>query len=139
MEIKELFHDINLTPLVIGSAVFTFLVILAINNQLEILLMLSSSGLLYIGYTSKNKIQASILGAVGTIPLFLFTLFFERLNVINGEILEIWFLILFLAIGALCGFIGAYLSKSRAKNIGKIADGKNKSKNKPHKGMRNKK
>jgi len=139
MEIKELFEDINWKSLIIGGAIFAFLVVLAIDYKLEILLMFSSAGLLYIGYGSKNKIQGGLLGAIGTIPLFLLTIIFNRLGAINGEGLEIWMLIIFLAIGGLCGFIGANISKARKKTMKPKAIGKNKSNKKPPKGLRNRK
>jgi len=108
--------------------------------QLEVLLMFSSMGLLYIGYTSKTKIQGIVLGTIGTIPLFLFMILFERIGAINGEGFEIWILISFLAIGAFCGGIGSYLAKSRKKVIKqKLAMKKDKSRKKPPKALRNRK
>jgi hypothetical protein len=102
--------------------------------------MFSSTGLLYIGYSSKNKIQGSILGAIGTLPLFFIITLLDLLGLINGEGLEILLLFLFLAIGAFCGLIGAYIPKPRKKTIEqKVSIGKNKFMKKPHKGIRNKK
>ena len=117
MEIKEIFQDIDWKSLAIGGTIFSLMVILAIDYQLDILLMFSSTGLLYIGYTSKNKIQSVVLGAIVTIPLFLAIVLTERLGEIVGESLVVLALIAFLAIGAFCGFIGAYLAKSRKKAI----------------------
>lgn len=137
MEIKEIFQDINWKSLIIGSAIFSFIVVLAMDNQLDILLVFSSAGLLYIGYASKNRLQGIVLGAIGTVPLFLVTVFTERLGAISGNNLVIWILISFLAIGAFCGFTGAYFSESRKKAIEQqIAMEKTKSKNKKNKGSK---
>ena len=117
MELKDIYQDINWKALILGGAVFTFIVILANDNQLDWLLIFSSVGLLYIGYASQNKLQGTILGAIGTLPLGLASILFQRLGPISGENIEILIIISFLAIGAFCGFTGAYFKKSRKKAI----------------------
>jgi len=140
MEVKEIFQDINWKSLIIGVIIFSLIVILAIDYKLDILLMFSSAGLLYIGYTSKNKIQSVVLGAIGTIPLFLVIVLTERLGEIVGESLVVLTLIAFLAVGAFCGFAGAYSAKSRKNVIKQQKIRKNyKSKNKRNKRFKNKK
>ena len=141
MKIKEIFQDIKWVHLLLGATIFTFIVVLATDYQLEILLMFSSAGLLYIGYNSKDLIQGSVLGAVGTFPLFLSTVFSDRIIPISGDSLEIGLLIIsFLAIGAFCGFIGAYYAKTRKKAIAqKKVFGKARKKKKANKGSKNRK
>ena len=99
--------------------------------QLEFLSMFSSIGLVYIGYASKSKIQGIVLGAIGTVPLFLVMVFFNHFTMISEKIILIGILISFLAIGAFCGFAGLRFAKSRQK-----AMIKNKSKKKLNKGSR---
>lgn len=140
MEIKDIFQDINWKSLIIGAALFAFIVVLATDYQLDFLLVFSSAGLLYIGFKSKDKIQGAVLGALGTLPLFLVTVLTERLGAINEESLVILILISFLAIGAFCGFTGAYFAKSRKKAIEQqIAMEKKKYKKKKNKGSKNRK
>lgn len=117
MELEDIYQNINWKALIFGAAIFAFIVILAIENDLDILLVFSSAGLLYIGYTSQNRLQGTVLGAIGTIPLGLATIFLQRLGPIYGENIEFWIILSFLAIGAFCGFTGAYFSTSRKKAI----------------------
>ncbi|RBQ23054.1 hypothetical protein ALNOE001_11770 [Candidatus Methanobinarius endosymbioticus] len=118
MELKDIYENINLKSLIIGAALFAFIVVLATEYNLDILLIFSSVGLLYIGYGSRNKLQSVVLGAIGTLPLFIATVFFERLGPITGENITLLILISFLAIGAFCGFTGFYFSENRKKAIG---------------------
>lgn len=117
MELKDIYQNINWKSLILGAAVFAFIVILAVDYSIDVLLIFSSVGLLYIGYASQNRLQGILLGAVGTLPLGIATLFFERLGPITGNNIEIWIIVAFLAIGAFCGFTGSYFSSSRKKAI----------------------
>ncbi|MBZ9571715.1 hypothetical protein KQY27_09165 [Methanobrevibacter sp. TMH8] len=135
MELKDIYQNINWRSLILGAAIFAFIVILAIDYKLDFLLIFSSAGLLYIGYASRNRLQGIILGAIGTLPLGIATIAFQRLGPITGNNIEVWIIISFLAIGAFCGFTGSYFSSSRKKaiekkmaqeNIGKGSKKKNK-------------
>lgn len=119
MELKDIYENINYKSLILGAALFAFIVVLAIEYKLDILLIFSSAGLLYIGYGSKNRIQGIVLGAIGTLPLFIATVYFQRLGEITGENITLLILISFLAIGAFCGFTGSYFNASRKKAIEK--------------------
>lgn len=130
MEIKEIFKNINWKSFIIGAALFAFIVVLGIDYDLEFILVFSSIGLLYIGYKSQNFPQACVLGALGTLPLFIVTVTTERLGKISGENITIWILLSFLVIGAFCSFVGAYFNKSRQKAIKmQTQKGKGKKKN----------
>lgn len=131
MEINKIYKEIDWRSFILGTALFTFIVVAAIDYNLEFLLVFSSIGLLYIGYTAYDRIQAIMLSALATTPLFLVTISTERLGPITGDNIVIWILISFLAIGAFCGFTGSYFSLSRKKAIKqKIAMGKKKEKSK---------
>ncbi|WP_054835435.1 hypothetical protein [Methanobrevibacter arboriphilus] len=118
MELEDIYRNINFKSFLIGAALFAFIVVLSVEYGLDPLLIFSSAGLLYIGYGSQNRIQAIVLGgALGTLPLFLATVFFQRLGPITGENITFLILISFLAIGAFCGFTGFYFSESRKKAI----------------------
>lgn len=117
MELKSIYENINYKSLIFGAALFAFIVVLAIEYNLDILLIFSSAGLLHIGYGSQNRIQGTILGAIGTLPLFISTLYFQGLGPITGENITLLILISFLVIGAFCGFTGSYFSQSRKKAI----------------------
>lgn len=120
MELKDICQNINWISLILGAAIFVFIVILAVDYSLDILLIFSSAGLLYIGYASKNRLQGIVLGAIGTLPLGIATIVFQRLGPITGNNIELWIIISFLAIGAFCGFSGSYFSSSRQKKLLKI-------------------
>ncbi|WP_297899712.1 hypothetical protein [Methanobrevibacter sp.] len=117
MKFEDIYKNLNLKSFIIGAALFAFIVAIGVEYKLDALLIFSSAGLLYIGYGSQNKIQAIILGAIGTLPLFIATIFFQRLGPITGENITFLILISFLAIGAFCGFTGFYFSESRKKAI----------------------
>jgi len=118
IEFKDIYENINIKSVVIGAAIFAFIVVLGYrNNILEILSIFSTVGLLYIGYASQNKLQGIILGAIGTLPLGIGAAFFELLGKNMGTNNEILIIVSFLAIGAFCGFTGAYFSVSRKKAI----------------------
>lgn len=117
MELEDIYRNINFKSFLIGAALFAFIVVLSVEYGLDPLLIFSSAGLLYIGYGSQNRIQAIVLGALGTLPLFLATVFFQRLGPITGENITFLILISFLSIGAFCGFTGFYFSESRKKAI----------------------
>lgn len=119
MELKDIYENINWKSLIVGTTLFTFIVVLATEYSLDILLIFSSVGLLYIGYGSQNKVQGTIFGAIGTLPLFIATVFFGRLGPIAGENITLLILISFLAIGTFCGFTGSYFSASGQKTIAK--------------------
>jgi hypothetical protein len=121
MELKDIYGNINYKSLIIGAALFAFIVVFA-TEYLDILLVFSSVGLLYIGYGAQNRIQGTILGAIGTLPLFIATVFFQRLGPITGENLVLLILISFLGIGAFCGFTGSYFSENRKKAIEKMQE-----------------
>lgn len=117
MELKDIYQNINWKALVIGAAVFSFIVILAVDYELDVLLIFSSVGLLYIGFASQNRLQGIVLGAIGTLPLGLATIFLQRLGPITGNNIEFWIILSLLAIGAFCGFTGSYFNASRQKAI----------------------
>ncbi|KZX10993.1 hypothetical protein [Methanobrevibacter filiformis] len=139
MEFRELYTGINWKWFVIGMFLFAFIVVLAMDSHLEVLLFFSSIGLLIIGYKSQNIIQGMILGAVGTLPLFIVTVFTNRLGIATGENLTGLILVSFIAIGLFCGFTGAYFKKGRKKAIADAkAPGKTNPQNKNKKSGKNK-
>ncbi|KZX15033.1 hypothetical protein MBCUT_17670 [Methanobrevibacter cuticularis] len=122
MEFEDIYKGIDWKYFIIGAALFAFIAIAAMDYNLDIILVFSSVGLLIIGYKSRNLIQGVVLGALGTIPLFIATIYGERLGeVVPGNDIVFWILISFLAIGAFCGFTGAYFSRSRKIAIEKQA------------------
>ncbi|WP_225370331.1 hypothetical protein [Methanobrevibacter arboriphilus] len=77
MELEDVYRNISFKSFLIGAALFAFIVVLSVEYELDPLLIFSSAGLLYIGYGSQNRIQAIVLGALGTLPLFIATVFFS--------------------------------------------------------------
>ena len=118
MEFKDIYQKIDWKSLILGGGVFAFTVITAVEYNLDILLVFSSIGLLYIGYDSQNRLQAVVLGTLGTVPLGLANLLFPSLvSPISGNNMGILIMISFLAIGAFCGFAGFYFNIRRKKAI----------------------
>ena len=117
IEFKDIYQNINWKSLIIGAVAFVLTVNVAINYNSEILLVFSSIGLLYIGYTSQNRIQGMVLGAIGTLPLVIANLFFFSFGESFKDSNEILVVISFLLIGVLCGFLGVYFNENRKRAI----------------------
>lgn len=117
MNFKNIFNDIDIKYLIIGSAIFTFFPVMAF-EYLNILVFLAFFGLILIGYKSNNRLQGAVLGAVATLPLFVVSLT-GRLGDLEGSITEVpltaLILISLLIMGVLGGFAGAFFYKSQEK------------------------
>ena len=117
MEFKDVYQNIDWKSLLLGAGIFAFTVLTAVEYELDILLVFASVGLLYIGYTSENIVQAVILGAIGTIPLVLTNLFFHLITPYTSVNIDILILISFLTIGVFCGLAGSYFKSMRKRAI----------------------
>jgi H+/Cl- antiporter ClcA len=116
MELGEIYKNIDWKSLVFGTAFFSFITIVATGYKIDILLAASSLGLLYIGFKAQNSLQACILGAIATIPLFIIGQFNKSLGLSTEGLLTMWIFLGFLITGIFCGFVGAYLNKSRKRS-----------------------
>ena len=133
----DLVNDIDFKSLVIGAALSAGLVIIA-SNGYDWLMLMSSVGLLYVGYKAKDWKYGAILGAVASTPI-VYLAFIGTLGEFSGffstQVGTLSLVIIILLIGAFIGFVGAWVKRSREKakvdyekkqNIGK---NKNKKKN----------
>jgi hypothetical protein len=135
----DLANDIDFKSLIIGAALSAGIVIIA-SQGYDWLMLMSSVGLLYVGYKAKDLKYGAILGAVASTPI-VYLAFIGTLGEFSGfystQVGTISLVILILLIGALIGFVGAWAKRSREKakidyekkqNIGKNKK-KNKKKN----------
>lgn len=110
-------NDIDFKSLLMGAALSTGIIIIA-SQSYDWLMLISSVGLLYVGYTSKNLKYGAVLGAVASIPI-VYLAFIGTLGEFTGffstQFGTIISVILILLIGAFIGFIGALIKKSREK------------------------
>lgn len=111
MEITS-FNEIDWKSFIIGTVVFTALVVLG--SEVELLYYGTFIGLLYIGYKSKDYIQGMFLGAIATIPAFITITQTHMFGIINNNT-AIIILIALLALGVILGFVGSHLSKQEKK------------------------
>ena len=133
----DLVNDIDFKSLVIGAAISAGIVIIA-SQGYDWLMLMSSVGLLYVGYKAKNVKYGAILGAIASTPIVYLT-FIGTLGEFSGyfstQVGTISVVILILLIGALIGFVGALMKRSREKaktdyeKKQKIGKNKNKKKN----------
>lgn len=133
----DLVNDIDFKSLVIGAAISAGIVIIA-SQGYDWLMLMSSVGLLYVGYKAKNVKYGAILGAIASTPIVYLT-FIGTLGEFSGyfstQVGTISVGILILLIGALIGFVGALMKRSREKakidyeKKQKIGKNKNKKKN----------
>ncbi len=133
----DLVNDIDFKSLVIGAAISAGIVIIA-SQGYDWLMLMSSVGLLYVGYKAKNVKYGTILGAIASTPIVYLT-FIGTLGEFSGyfstQVGTISVVILILLIGALIGFVGALMKRSREKakidyeKKQKIGKNKNKKKN----------
>ncbi len=133
----DLKNDIDWRSLIIGSAITAGLAIFASNGGQDWLMLFSSVGLLYVGWSAKNIKYGVVLGAIAATPLIYLALVTKAFgnepfySTTTGIIIVI---LVFLLIGAFIGFVGAWAKRSREK--AKIEyekqqkTGKNKNKNK---------
>ena len=111
-------NDIDWKSLLIGSAVTAAIFIVATSPGYDWLILFSSIGLLYVGWTSKDIKYGIVLGAIATLPMMYITLVMKKLgtdpfySTTNGIITVI---ILFALLGAFTGFVGAWAKRSREK------------------------
>lgn len=132
---------IDLKSFIIGTVVFTVLAVIGFKYQDSILFNLlfpvSAIGLIYTGYNAKNLIWGLILGAIASIPLILISIYWKLLPITSSN----EFLITVIGIlitGAIIGFVGAYVRRSRdAYRVQKASIGKNKNKKKNKKNKKN--
>ena len=64
----DLANDIDFKSLLMGAALSTGIIIIA-SQSYDWLMLISSAGLLYVGYTSKDLKYGAVLGAVSSIPI----------------------------------------------------------------------
>ena len=110
-------NDVDFKALVIGSAISAGLIIIA-SKGLDWLMLFSSVGLLYVGYTAKNIKYGAILGAIASTPIIYLALtgtFGEYSGLFLTELGAISVVILILLVGAFIGFVGAWAKRSREK------------------------
>ncbi len=110
-------NDVDFKALVIGSAISAGLIIIA-SKGLDWLMLFSSVGLLYVGYTAKNIKYGAILGAIASTPIIYLALtgtFGEYSGFFLTELGAISVVILILLVGAFIGFVGAWAKRSREK------------------------
>lgn len=134
----DLASDVDFKALVIGAAISAGLTIIA-SRGLEWLMLFSSVGLLYVGYTAKDIKYGAILGAIAATPIVYLALtgtFGEFSGFFLTDFGAISVVIIILLIGAFIGFVGAWAKRSREKakveyeKKQKIGKNKNKKKNK---------
>ncbi|MGL4669302.1 MAG: hypothetical protein ACRCVG_01725 [Methanobacteriaceae archaeon] len=117
INVKDIFDEIDIKYLIIGSAIFTFFPVMAF-EYLDILIFLAFFGLILVGYKSNSRIQGAVLGAIATLPLFIVALT-GRLGDLGGSItgipLTVLILISLLIMGSLGGFAGAYFYTNQKK------------------------
>ena len=133
----DLVNDIDFKSLVIGAAISAGIVIIA-SQGYDWLMLMSSVGLLYVGYKAKNVKYGAILGAIASTPIVYLTCIGtlgEFSGYFSTQVGTISVVILILLIGALIGFVGALMKRSREKakidyeKKQKIGKNKNKKKN----------
>ena len=133
----DLVNDIDFKSLVIGAAISAGIVIIA-SQGYDWLMLMSSVGLLYVGYKAKNVKYGAILGAIASTPIVYLTFIGtlgEFIGYFSTQVGTISVVILILLIGALIGFVGALMKRSREKakidyeKKQKIGKNKNKKKN----------
>lgn len=134
----DLKNDIDWKSFVIGAAITAGIVIFASNGGLDWLILFSSLGLLYVGWTAKNIKYGIILGAIAATPLIYLALVMKTFgsepfySTTNGILIVT---VVFLLFGAFTGFVGAWAKRSREKakieyeKQQKIGKNKNKKKN----------
>ena len=114
----DLKNDIDWKSLVIGSALTAGISIMASNDGLDWLMLFSSIGLLYVGWTAKNIKYGIILGAIAATPMIYLTLVMGTFGndpfytTTTGLITVV---ALFLILGAFIGLVGAWAKRSREK------------------------
>ena len=114
----DLKNDIDLKSLVIGAAITAGISIIASNDGLDWLMLFSSIGLLYVGWSAKNIKYGVVLGAIAATPMIYLTLVMQTFgnepfySTTTGVITVI---ALFLILGAFIGFVGAWAKRSREK------------------------
>lgn len=119
MDLKESLKiskdEIDWKSLIFGAAFCAVLAMIGSEPGLWFFISIAAIGLLYIGYEAKNAIWGAILGAVGTMPLFLVGLE-GGLGTITLTTISITVLLIScLVIGAVTGFVGYLVKKNRNK------------------------
>lgn len=132
---------IDLKSFIIGTVIFTVLAVIGFKYQDSILFNLlfpvSAIGLIYTGYHAKNLIWGIILGAIASIPLIIISIYWKILPITSSDDVLIT-LIGILITGAIIGFVGAYVRRSRDMyRAQKASIGKNKNKKKNKKNKKN--
>lgn len=121
--------EIDWKSLIFGSAFCAVLAMIGASPELWFLIPISAIGLLYVGYEAKNLLWGGILGAIGSLPLFGVTMQGGLGPMVYSPQNIIFILITCLIIGAVTGFVGAYVKKERQEALKmREADLKKKSK-----------
>lgn len=124
--------------MIFGAAFCAVIAMLGSQPGWSLLIPFASIGLIYIGFEGKNLIWGTFLGAIGSIPLFLVGIE-GGLGAVtpHGYSIEAvvgLMLVSCLILGAILGFMGTLLRKSRDKTLKRKEEkekiGKNKSKKK---------
>ena len=105
--------EIDWKSLIFGSAFCAVLAMIGASPNLWFFTPVSAIGLLYVGYEAKNLLWGCILGAIGSWPLFGVTLQGGLGAMVYSTQNIILILITCLIIGAVTGFVGAYIKKDR--------------------------
>ncbi len=118
---KSWLFSYNWMGFIVAAALTTLIATLSYQKSLDWLAPFSAIGLLYIGYISKNKILAIIMGAIGALPLA-FVSFYGAMGPITIKGMSIpqtatILIILVLIVGGVIGFVGAFFNNNRQKAI----------------------
>lgn len=122
-------NEIDWKSLIFGSAFCAVLAMIGSSPNLWYFTPVAAIGLLYVGYEAKNLVWGGILGAIGSLPLFGVTMQGGLGPMVYSPQNIVFILITCLIIGAVTGFVGAYVKKERQEALKmKEADLKKKSK-----------
>lgn len=105
--------EIDWKSLIFGAAFCAVLAMIGSEPELWFFIPLSAIGLLYIGYEAKNLVWGAILGAIGSLPLFVVTLQGGLGTMVYSPTNIAIILISCLVIGAVTGFVGTYVKIER--------------------------
>lgn len=117
--------DIDLKSLIYGAAAYAFFPLISYQYSQDILMAFAAIGPLYIGYKAKTNLKAILLGIVGATPL-LYMAFGGFIGPYTpSETGDLITAVVILGLGAIMALFGAYLYRSRAKDIKEYEEASN--------------
>ena len=117
--------DIDLKSLIFGAAAYAFFPLISYQYGQDILMAFAAIGPLYIGYKAKTNLKAVLLGIVGATPLLYFAYGGFIGPYTPSEIGDLVTALVILGLGGIMAFFGAYLYRSRAKDIADYEEASN--------------